>query len=133
VIGTEAPALRSLPAALAASETFVPVDPSPESPPRFVEIAVSASLDGATGLVTIGGRLSRAARATTLAATLFRSGEFVARLDYYFRTASFEADLVVPEAGAWSPDEPTVYRAVVELLVEGAIVDSIERTVEFRR
>jgi beta-galactosidase/beta-glucuronidase len=77
--------------------------------------------------------LSRDAAATTLQATLSRSGELAARVTYHFRSARFDAVLVLPEAEPWSPETLNLYDLAVELIVGDVTVDAIERVVEFRR
>ena len=99
----------------------------------FAQAAVRTSFDLKTGVVTVSGKLSRAAPATTLRVSLSRGGEAVARLVFHFRSADFEAALAVPEAAPWSPEAPNLYAAVIELISEGAVVDAIERVVGFRR
>ena len=84
--------------------------------------------------MTVTGKLSRAAPATTLRVSLSRGGEAVARLIFHFRSADFEAALAVPDAAPWSPRRrPNLYAAVIELIAEGAAVDAVERVVGFRR
>jgi hypothetical protein len=103
------------------------------NPIHFTEITSRTSFDLKTGVVTIAGRLSRAAATTTLRVTLSRGGEAVARLVFHFRSDRFEATLTVPDAASWSPEAPNLYAAVVELVAGGAVVDAIERVVGFRR
>ena len=85
---------------------------------HFAEVAVRTSFDLKTGVVTVSGKLSRAAPATTLRVSLSRGGEAVARLVFHFRSADFEAALAVPEAAPWSPEAPNLYAAVIELISE---------------
>jgi beta-galactosidase/beta-glucuronidase len=75
---------------------------------HLAEVAVRTSFDLKTGLVTVSGKLSRAAEGTTLRVTLPRGGEAVARLVFHFRSADFEAALAVPEAAPWSPGAPNL-------------------------
>ncbi len=102
-------------------------------PIHIAKDCVRTSFDLKTGVVSMSGQLSRAAAATTLQATLSRSGEFVARLVYHFRSERFEASLALPEAEPWSPDAPNLYVLVVELIVGDVTVDAIERVVGFRQ
>jgi Glycosyl hydrolases family 2, sugar binding domain/Glycosyl hydrolases family 2 len=102
-------------------------------PIHFIEIMLRTSFDLKTGVVTITGRLSRAAAATTLRVTLSRGGKAVARLIFHFRLAEFEAALAIPDAAPWSPETPDLYAATVELLCGDALVDSVQRVVGFRR
>jgi Glycosyl hydrolases family 2, sugar binding domain/Glycosyl hydrolases family 2 len=102
-------------------------------PVHFANVRIQTSFDLKTGVVSIGGELSRAAFATTLQATLSRGGEQVARLIYHFRLGRFDAALALPDALPWSPDAPNLYDLVVELLVGDSTVDTIESVVGFRR
>jgi len=62
-----------------------------------------------------------------------RDGEFVARSIYHFQTNRFEAVLALPGAESWSPEAPNLYDLVIELIVGDEVIDSIERSVGFRR
>ena len=100
-------------------------------PLHFADIAVRTSFDLKTGVVTVSGSLSRAAAQTTLRVSLSRAGAAVARLVFHFRSARFEATLVVPEAAPWSPEAPNLYDAVIELVCGGAAVDAVEKSSGF--
>jgi beta-galactosidase len=52
------------------------------------------------------------------------------------RTHEFAPDIRVPRPALWSPDAPSLYRAVTEVAVNGAVVDRVEtvfgiRTIKF--
>jgi len=100
---------------------------------HLAEVAVRTSYDLKTGVVTVSGKLSRAAPATTLRVSLSRDGEMVARLVFHFRSADFEAALAIPDAAPWAPEAPNLYAAVIELISAGSVVDSVDRVVGFRR
>ena len=100
---------------------------------HFTEVAVRTSYDLKTGVVTVSGKLSRAAPKTTLRVSLSREGEMVVRLIFHFRSADFEASFAVPEAAPWSPEAPNLYAAVIELVSESPVVDAVDRVVGFRR
>jgi len=102
-------------------------------PIHIAKATVRTSFDLKTGVVSVSGELSRAAPATTLQVTLARRGAAVARLTDHFQSDRFEASLALPQAEAWSPEAPNLYDLVIELIVDDKIVDSIERTVGFRR
>ncbi len=102
-------------------------------PIHIAKATVRTSFDLKTGVVSVSGELSRAAPATTLQVTLARRGAAVARLTDHFQSDRFEASLALPEAEPWSPEAPNLYDLVIELIVDDEIVDSIERTVGFRR
>src|SRR3984957_9407239 len=102
-------------------------------PIHIAKVRVQTSLDLQTGAVSVSGELSRAAAETTLQVTLSRGGQQDARLIYYFRSERFEAALALAQAEPWSPEAPNLYDLVIELIVDGKIVDSIERIVGFRR
>ena len=100
---------------------------------HIAKAAVRTSFDLKTGVVSVSGELSRAGAPTGLRLTLSRAGGQVARLVYHFRSERFEASLSLPEAEPWSPDAPNLYDFVVELIVDDAAVDVIEKVVGFRR
>jgi hypothetical protein len=102
-------------------------------PIHIAKAAVRTSFDLKTGVVSMSGELSRAATATTLQATLSRSGERVAQSIYHFQSGRFDAVLALPDAEPWSTETPNLYDLVVELIVGDATVDAIEMVVGFRR
>jgi Glycosyl hydrolases family 2/Glycosyl hydrolases family 2, sugar binding domain len=102
-------------------------------PIHIAKAALQTSFDLKTGVVSVSGELSRAAARTTLRATLSRGDEQVARLIYDFQSSRFDALLVLPDAEPWSPHAPNLYDLVVELIVDDATVDVIEKVVGFRR
>jgi hypothetical protein len=102
-------------------------------PVHIAKIRVQTSLDLQTAVVSVSGALSRVAAQTTLQVTLSRGGEFVARTVYHFRLGRFDAVLALPGAEPWSPEAPNLYDLVIELIVDDATVDAIERVVGFRR
>jgi hypothetical protein len=102
-------------------------------PIHIARASVRTSFDLKMGVVSMSGEISRAAAETTLRATLSRDGEFVARSIYHFQTNRFEAVLALPGAESWSPEAPNLYDLVIELIVGDKVVDSIERSVGFRR
>jgi Glycosyl hydrolases family 2/Glycosyl hydrolases family 2, sugar binding domain len=102
-------------------------------PIHIARASVRTSFDLKMGVVSMSGEISRPAAETTLRATLSRDGEFVARSIYHFQTNRFEAVLALPEAESWSPEAPNLYDLVIELIVGDEVIDSIERSVGFRR
>jgi hypothetical protein len=102
-------------------------------PIHIARASVRTSFDLKMGVVSMSGEISRAAAETTLRATLSRDGEFVARSIYHFQTNRFEAVLALPGAESWSPEAPNLYDLVIELIVGDEVIDSIERSVGFRR
>jgi Glycosyl hydrolases family 2/Glycosyl hydrolases family 2, sugar binding domain len=102
-------------------------------PVHIAKAATRTSFDLKTGVVSVSGEVSRAAPATALQVTLARQGAAVARLTNHFQSDQFEASLALPQAEAWSPEAPNLYDLVIELIVGDKIVDSLERTVGFRR
>ena len=101
-------------------------------PVHLSEVAIRTSYDLETGAVTIKGTLSGPAPAT-LRVGLARAGETVAQHEFALNSAAFEATLAHSFPDAWSPDAPNLYSVVVELARDGAVIDSIERPVGFRR
>jgi hypothetical protein len=102
-------------------------------PIHIARASVRTSFDLKMGVVSMSGEISRPAAETTLRATLSRDGEFVARSIYHFQTNRFEAVLALPGAESWSPEAPNLYDLVIELIVGDEVIDSIERSVGFRR
>jgi hypothetical protein len=102
-------------------------------PVHIAKAATRTSFDLKTGVVSVSGEVSRAAPATALQVTLARQGAAVARLTNHFQSDRFEVSLALPQAEAWSPEAPNLYDLVIELIVGDKIVDSLERTVGFRR
>jgi hypothetical protein len=102
-------------------------------PIHIAKASVRTSFDLKAGVVSVSGELSRVATATTLQVTLSRGGLKVARLTDHVQSNRFEASLGLPRAETWSPEAPNLYDLVIELIVTDKIVDSIERTVGFRR
>jgi hypothetical protein len=102
-------------------------------PIHIAKASVRTSFDLKMGVVSMSGEISRAAAETTLRATLSRDGQFVARSIYHFQTNRFEAVLALPGAESWSPEAPNLYDLVIELIVGDEVIDSIERSVGFRR
>ena len=102
-------------------------------PIHIAKAAVRTSFDLKTGVVLVNGELSRAATATTLQATLSRGDEEVARQIYHLQSDRFDAVLALPDAEPWSPDTPNLYDLVVEVILDDATVDVIEKVVGFRR
>jgi hypothetical protein len=102
-------------------------------PVHIAQAQVRTSFDLTTGVVSVSGALSHAAPSTTLQLTLARGGEFVARAVYHFRLGRFDAVLALPGAEPWSPEAPNLYDLIIELIVDDATVDAIERVVGFRR
>jgi Glycosyl hydrolases family 2/Glycosyl hydrolases family 2, sugar binding domain len=102
-------------------------------PIHIAKAAVQTSFDLKTGVVSVSFELSRGAPATALQVTLSRGGAVVARLTDHVQSDRFEASLALPQAEAWSPEAPNLYDLVIELIVGDKIVDSIERSVGFRR
>jgi Glycosyl hydrolases family 2/Glycosyl hydrolases family 2, sugar binding domain len=102
-------------------------------PIHIAKAATRTSFDLKTGVVSVSGEVSRTAPATALQVTLARQGAAVARLTNHFQSDQFEASLALPQAEAWSPEAPNLYDLVIELIVGDKIVDSLERTVGFRR
>src|SRR5271157_3591137 len=100
-------------------------------PVHLSEVEVQCSYDLATGVVTVKGRLSQlGANAVRLA--LSRAGDAVAHGDFPLDGATFLARLTTPNPDPWSPHAPNLYDVAVELIRDGAVVDSVERTVGFR-
>ena len=97
------------------------------------KLHVRTSFDLHTGVVSVNGELSSAAADATLQVTLSRGGTTVARLTNHVQSDRFEASLALPRAEAWSPEAPNLYDLVIELIVGDKIVNSIERSVGFRR
>jgi beta-galactosidase/beta-glucuronidase len=97
------------------------------------KLHVRTSFDLHTGVVSVNGELSSAAAEATLQVTLSRGGTTVGRLTNHVQSDRFEASLALPRAEAWSPEAPNLYDLVIELIVGDKIVDSIERSVGFRR
>ena len=103
------------------------------NPIHIAKAHVQTSFDLKTGVVSVSGELSRAAPASALQVTLSRGDAAVARLTDHVRSDRFQASLALPQAEAWSPEAPNLYDLVIELIVGDKVVDSIERSVGFRR
>jgi len=101
-------------------------------PVHLSELAVRTAYDLTRGTVIVRGALSQPAK-TLVRMTLFRSGRSVGQHDLSLRSAEFEASLDVSSPEPWSPDAPALYDLAVELVHDGLIVDSAERTIGFRR
>ena len=102
-------------------------------PVHITKTAVRTSLDLETGVVLVSGELSREAAEMTLQVTLSRGSQLAARLIYHFQWGSFDVVLALPGAEAWSPEAPNLYDLIIELIVDDATVDAVERVVGFRR
>ena len=102
-------------------------------PIHIATAAVRTSFDLKTGVVSVSGELSRGGAATSLQVTLARGGAAVALQTNHVQSDRFEVSLALPQADAWSPDTPNRYDLVIQLMVSDKIVDSIERSVGFRR
>ncbi len=102
------------------------------NPIHIAKADVQTSFDLNTGVVSVSGELSRAAKATTLQLTLSRDGQQVARSVYYFRSSRFDSLVALPGAAPWSPELANLYDLVIELIVGDATVDAIEKAIEFR-
>jgi hypothetical protein len=103
------------------------------NPIHIAKAHMQTSFDLKTGVVSVSGELSRAAPASALQVTLSRGDAAVARLTDHVRSDRFQASLALPQAEAWSPEAPNLYDLVIELIVGDKVVDSIERSVGFRR
>src|SRR5580692_11104916 len=75
-------------------------------PIHIAKAVVQTSFDLKTGVVSVSGGLSRAARATALQVTLARGGAAIARFTDHVHSEQFEASLALPQAEAWSPEAP---------------------------
>ena len=100
-------------------------------PIHVAKASVRTSFDLKAGVVSVNGELSRASTAT-MRATLSYGGERIARLIHHFQSDRFDAKLTLPDAHPWSPEAPNLYDLVVELIVDDATVDAIERVIGFR-
>jgi hypothetical protein len=103
------------------------------NPIHIAKAHLQTSFDLKTGVVSVSGELSRAAPASALQVTLSRGDAAVARLTDHVRSDRFQASLALPQAEAWSPEAPNLYDLVIELIVGDKVVDSVERSVGFRR
>ncbi len=101
------------------------------SPVHLKDVEIQSSYDLARGTVTVKGRLSQP-EADNVRVTLSRAGEIVAHGDFSLDAAPFVASLALSNPDPWSPDAPNLYDVAVELIRDGAVLDSVERSVGFR-
>ena len=98
---------------------------------HIAQADVRASLQDRRGTVRVSGALSRGARAS-VTVSLSRAGAVVAQTSAALEGDTFDVVLDAADVETWSPDAPRLYDVAVRLLVDGQIVDGVERIVGFR-
>ena len=100
---------------------------------HFAELAIQTLCEGNRGRVIARGALSRAPKAAALRLTLRRDGVAAGQALAALTVGAFEAELVAEGIALWAPDAPNLYEIEASLLVDGVAVDTLRRTIGFRR
>ena len=103
------------------------------SPLHIAEAAVNTVCEGRGGAVRAQGKLSQAPEGASLSVILWRAGALVAQALFPLDGPTFDAELAAGEVALWSPAAPALYEVEIALRVGDATLDTLRRTVGFRR
>jgi beta-galactosidase/beta-glucuronidase len=102
-------------------------------PLHFAKLTIQTAAVSGRGVVRARGALSAAPQDAALTVALRRDGVDVAREMFPLVSGRFDVELATDGVASWSPESPNLYELDATLVVDGAALDTLRRTIGFRR